>query len=64
MEKHFAKRSLAEFRAERDRAQPWKERFYEERLIAMAVICGTQETYGQDQSRFSRVYQITRRKQR
>lgn len=62
MERRVVKQSLSEFRAHRKSDNPWKHRSYEERLIGMAVICGTHETHGQDQSRLSRVYRITRGK--
>jgi len=57
MEKTVIKRTLREFR---DRENPWKDRTYQERLRAMAVICGTQQAHGRAESGFSRLYRITR----
>lgn len=52
MEKVVVSRTLGEFG---QRENPWKHRSYEERLIAMAVICGTTQQYNQP---FSRVWRI------
>lgn len=58
MDKIVIKRTLKDFK---DRENPWKNRSYEERLIAMAVICGTNQNNGSVEPGFSRVYRITRR---
>lgn len=52
------KRTLNQFK---DKENPWKHRSFEERLNAMAVICGTQDDDGKAQQRFSRVYSIVRK---
>jgi hypothetical protein len=58
MEKTVTKRSLKDFR---HRENPWKDRSYEDRLVAMAVICGTTQNDGSTQPGLSRVHRITRR---
>lgn len=58
MEKSVTKRTLKDFR---ERETPWKNRSYQERLNAMAVICGTTQNDGSAQSEFPRVYRIYRR---
>jgi len=59
MEKIVRKRSLREFR---DRESPWKDRSYQERLAAMVVICGTEQTDERTEQGFPRIHRITRGK--
>ena len=59
MEKIVWIRNLREFR---DRESPWKDRSYEERLAAMAVICGTEQNDERTVQGFPRNHRITRGK--
>jgi hypothetical protein len=61
MEKIVIKRSLKDFC---NRESPWKNRSYSERFNAMAVICQTHQKDGPTESEFSRVYKITRNRER
>ncbi len=58
MEKSVTIRALKDFR---EKENPWKHRSYEERLIAMAVICGTTQKDGQAELGFPRFYRAFRR---
>jgi hypothetical protein len=61
MEKTLTQRSLKDFR---ERENPWKNRSHEERLMAMAVICGNTQNDGQAEPRFPRIYRVFRRGER
>ena len=51
---HAVKKS--DLRQFRNKENTWKNRSYQDRLDAMAVICGTSDKDGETQSGFSRVY--------
>jgi hypothetical protein len=58
MEKIVTQRSLKNFR---ERENPWKNRSYEERFIATAVISGTTQQHGTPEPGFSRIHRVFRR---
>jgi hypothetical protein len=56
---HTVKKS--DLRQFRNKENTWKNRSYQDRLDAMAVICGTSDKDGETQSGFSRFYSVTRK---